>query len=530
MKTRTHAAIIFSIGFSLWFFLIQNLPFTLGDDLNVISFSIQKNWATLIKAFLNPLTPALYVHGEISLETTRTLQPILFKLCHQIFGYSAPAFDMIKIIGMALTGTFVFLWIQKLNKNTFISYLGTLIFLTAAPLYRGVNWIADLDILAQWGTIAASYLFISYYISSTENSNRNKQSTSRFIYTLLGIICFYWIGMKLKETGRLFPLIALCFILVDQNVRLFSWFKSSKKNLALFSAVSLLIFTVIPVSTQHTVIDERASSVTSAFQINNIPYALWNNPLSNHIPSDLASMLFWGLFLLTPILFLFIFIQWLRKKLARNHFQLILFTLIWSSAALCALCLGFHLTENERYLSTLIVPFILFLFLLISSTSSFLSKKAKTLFLLTIFILSVIPIQRNIDSIVFIKKLYDNRNIADWKGTQIIFEDLYNKEATAENLVDFYQGNPPYSKKLFHESRVKQWDSSVASDINTVRKIAKDWGSAFVISFDKNLYTNENDVTLIKESDTRIGSLYTTLMPLIKKKSLQKFYVYRITS
>ena len=49
------------IGFLFAFFLLQNLPFTFGDDLNVIFAARQNDWPALVKAVLNPSrTDALF--------------------------------------------------------------------------------------------------------------------------------------------------------------------------------------------------------------------------------------------------------------------------------------------------------------------------------------------------------------------------------------------------------------------------------------------------------------------------------------
>jgi len=537
MKNKLFPILTFFFGFCFWFFLLEKLPFTFGDDLNVLQFAQESNWAELFKAFLNPLTPAFYVHGMESLSNTRALEPIVFKFLYNISGYSPTIFELVKVLSIAISGTFLFLIIQKsddknsLNLPRFIIFLGAVLFLTSAPLYRGISWIADLDILAQLGTIGASYFFLSLYLSPKNEFYYLPKKIIKFNWSqLILMVVFYWIGMKTKETGRIFPLIALLFILVDQNKNIFSWLRTSKSNFLLGVTLALLLFTIIPMGgSEATVLDSRSAEVTSSFNLNNVITVLWSNPASDHIPSDLATTFYWGLFFLIPLLVLFLIIHLFKGTISKSNIRLLLYSFIWSGAAVASTCLGVHLEENERYLSIVLIPAVLFSFLTISITSKLISTRLRKYFLLIVIVLTAIPIQRNIDHIVFIKKLYDNRNIADWKGTQVIFEDKYNETPSWENLHSFYRGKTPYSRELFHKARIKEWDTSISSSINTMNKLAKEYGQAYAISFKPNWHQGESTIKRIASLDTTTGSLYTTLMPKIKKKSLQQFYVYKAT-
>ncbi len=520
------ALFILSAGILIWFFFLQNLPFTFGDDLNVIEYARNHSWSELIRSFLNPLTPALYVHGMESLGTTRALEPLLFKILFSLFGYQPNAFWMIKIIGVSVTSAFIYLLLQRTTGRIWLSLFASVLFLFASPMYRGIAWIADLEIIAQMGTVVAVFLFLKIYFSDEDS----KDNLAKWILYFVLMIASYWIGMKVKETGRLFPFISLGFIILDQNFKFLKWIASSKKNIVLLISIILLIFTVIPLGAPDaSVLDERAKHATSNLNIENLLNIIWMNPLSRHIPADLGSTFGWILYLLIPVGFIIVIIRLIQSRQYGTPHRMTLYFFIWFMLALAGTTFGFNLENNERYLTVVLVPATLLFF---SILGLLLMNQPKKIFIVSYLILLGLmgySVQKNFSYMIFMRNYYDSTNIVDWKATQIIYKDRYGKEPSWQNLDDFYRGKPPYSAAEFHEIRFKEWDRSVPSDIKSLSPVAQKWNAAYVMSYDEGLYKNEPNAKLLMKSDTKNGSVYSAVMPKIKKKALKQFYVYKIS-
>lgn len=518
MSLRQTACLLFFLGLGFWMFLLQNLPFTFGDDLNVIHFANEHSWKELLLAFLSPLTPAFYVHGSASLASTRAFEPILFKSLFAIAGFSPNVFSLMKVLATSLTSLVIFLLIHKATGKKLISFLGALFFLTASPIYRGVAWIADLEMLAELGNVLCALCFLKLYL----DNEKLKRPTQILLFLLL-ILC-YWIGMKSKETGRLIPWVSLAFILAHQNVRIFSWLKSHK---LLTGTLLLLAATLIPwIPRRISVIDDQARHAISHFQPENLKYVLWANPGNEHVPSDLVHAFGWilsGLFLAACFWIIIKYKQW--QSAQRPY---LLYFLIWTLAALAGTCLGFRLIQNERYLTVVLVPATCLVFSVLGISLETLRPFLARCAYIAITLISIAAVQYNFDHVLFLRNFYDGINIADWKASERIYEDRFGREPGWKELLDFYRGFAPYREGEFYETRIKEWDSSTASDITSLRNIAKKWGQAYVISFKSDLYPGEDGVLQLASLDTSNGSLYTTLLSKIKKKTVRPFYLYKI--
>ncbi|MBI4970691.1 MAG: hypothetical protein HZC17_02500 [Candidatus Omnitrophica bacterium] len=500
MSIKKIAILIFFAGTAFWMFFLQNLPFTFGDDLNVIFFANHKTWHDLILAFINPVSPALYVHGMASLESTRAFEPLLFRGIYSIFGYAPNAFWIVKAASMGLVSALMYLLIRQTTDRNLISILGAIFFLVASPLYRGIAWIADLEILAQLGTIFAVYCFLQIYSRKTKHK----------IAFLVLMVLSYWIGMKVKETGRLFPFFTLGFITLDQNFKIWEWLK---QNLALTLILVVLLFTVIPFAhTSASVLDERAQQATRHFNLSNLKLILWSNPMSSHTPADLAHTFQWPLFILAAILTLWIVF---KRNPAITYF------LVWFGLALAGTCMGFHLEDNERYITVVLVPATVLVFSVFGLALNQLGSITSKILYGVLTVLTLIPIQYNFDHDIFMRNFYDGINIADWKASGLILKDRYGIDPAWPALDKFYR-NP---NGEFHEIRIKEWDSSIPADPASVKKVADKWKTAYVLSFKDKLFP-----TALAVSDTGNNSLYTKLLSKIKKKTVKKFYIYKIAA
>ena len=143
---RLFLSLVFLIGVLFAFFLLQDLPFTFGDDLNVIHTARESSWGVLLRAVLNPFTPAWYVHGEECLLTTRAFETFLFKAVFQGFGYSPNAFQAVKVLGFAGCGLLISLLVLWGTENRVVALAAAIFFYLLPPVYRSLSWIADLEI------------------------------------------------------------------------------------------------------------------------------------------------------------------------------------------------------------------------------------------------------------------------------------------------------------------------------------------------------------------------------------------------
>ncbi|MBI4398479.1 MAG: hypothetical protein HY586_05085 [Candidatus Omnitrophica bacterium] len=527
-------AAIFFAGMGFWFFLVQNLPFTFGDDLNVIFFARNHSWRNLILSFLNPLTPALYVHGAASLESTRALEPLLFRTLFALFGYDPNPFWLVKCVSVAGVASSIFFLVWRATRKTFVSLLAAIFFLLASPMYRGIAWIADLEILAQLGNILAAAFFLELYISGP--AGKTGESRARTFLSFLLMTASYWIGLKSKETGRVFPFIALAFIALDQNFHIFKWLKERKTNWFLVLIPALLLLTIIPLSApDESLLDQKTREATGGFHISNIPLALWANPTSEKFPADLLHTFGWPLVLL--IIFLAAGIKlhfFLRRNppIERNAVSYILYFFIWTGLALGGTCMGFRLADNERYLTVLIVPAVLLAFSCLGLAVNILDPRIWLRRIISAFIVvcTAIPIVENLGHIIFMRNVYSAADIADWKATEKIFEDRFGYPASPEGLDAYYRGTAPYSKEEFHASRIKEWDTNTDSSAGAVKRAAQKWNGAYVLSFKENVYAGDETISLLLASDTHNQSFYAKILPRIKKKTLRKFYLYKANS
>lgn len=517
MKRSLLAVALFGILFST--VLLQNLPFTFGDDLNVIHTARTTSWIQLLRAVLNPITPAWYVHGAECLLTTRAFETLLFKLIFELFGYEPNAFLALKILSYTGSGILIFLFVVIFTQRPGVALGASFFFYLLPPIYRSVSWITDLELTAQMFLLLCFFVFFRTYHA------RETESPQRIFLRLFLLVASAWLGMKLKETVRIIPFVLLGFMVLHQRSRFLGWF-SSLKNRALFASACFLLIPVIPWRLSPEVaLDSRSHTAIFHLNLPNVFQTL----------SPLVELLL-PLFALVMILLI---VTRLQKPAQAKIFPqqmpsgAFLFLTLWILPCLLGFALNFNVENNARYLTTPLIPLTILIFSLLGSSARHLKGWRQHIFNTVFVVLLVIALQRNLDEVVFLRNYFGGVDIADYALTKKIYEDRFGSEsATWQDLDDFWRGRKSPDRKEFREIRIKEWDRNMSEAVRpeNLAALASKWGAAYVLSFNDSLYTDTPEVQQIFRSTTANQSLYATLLPKIKKKTHRAIYLYKYTA
>lgn len=472
-----------------------------------------------MKQLANPWAPAWYVHGAECLLTTRVFQTILFKSLFQLFGYNPNAFQALKALGFAGCGVGIYAMTLFLSGRRETAIGASAFFFLLPPVYRSVSWIADLEILGQMFLLISLCSFLNIYHSK-------KPCSVTTLSLLLIMAASAWLAMKLKETTRIIPVLSFGFLFLHQNRNLLKWLKS-RLNQSLILSLSVLLFSIIPWRGGKGVeLDSDSHLAVSHFDPSQLSLIL--SPLTN---------LFFAICSL-GILIAILGKYFSRKSLPAPASSLkpgtYLFLGLWLSICLMGFTLNFHVVNNERYLTTLLIPLTVTTFVLFSDITRRAAQKFvwwNPLFFLSLA--ATLILQGNLDEITFRRNFYSGTDIADWVLTREIAKDRFGiSRVTWQDLDNFYRGKLTGDPKAFTEIRIKEWDENMKSKLTPeeLAGIAEKWGGAYILSFKEGLFSDQPKVKQIFRSNTANGSLYTRLMPKIKKKTLRPIYLYKYTT
>jgi len=508
--------------------LLQNLPFKFGDELSVIYRIREASWGTVLQALLNPFASAWYIHGGESLFVSRILEAFLFKVLFTLFGYNPNAFWSLNILGFAASGVFIFFFLLLLTKNQWLGVVGSLFFYFLPPVFRCISWVADVEIVVQAFVLASFLIFWILYTSSQKNR------FSAFGLLLLLFICS-WLGMRLKETGRIIPVVILGFLVLDQNRHILNWLGKDRKNGWLLAILLLLLATVIPWRAPRGLeLDSLSHTAIFKFDLNNLAMTL--NQLMPLLAPPLVALL--GCILLAKV-------GKRRKEMQEFSWPrgMPIFFLIWIGLCMMGYSMNFQLEGNIRYLTTILVPLTVFILALFERPLRELCEIQRGLARPVAFALLGISVlfQADVeegrlhlnaksDEILFIRNFHIGTDIAEYFLTKKVYEDRFGKsEPSWQELERFRWGRSPAQKGEFVEIRVKHWDPSQDSSVESLEKVARKWGVAYVLSFENGLYREDRRVKQIHKISTNTGSLYSLLISKIKKKSHRLAYLYRFS-
>jgi len=496
---------------------LQNLPFTFGDDINNVHFVKTISWTPILRGVLNPFTPAWYVHGMDSLLTTRPFLTFLLKSLYELFGYNPNAFWCLKAASYAGVSALICLFLILFTQQKWLGILGSVFFCLLPPVYRSISWISDSEIIAEFFLVISFFVFLRLYTAE------GRQKLSHSLLPVLVLIASAWLGMRLRETARMIPFVLTGFLLLHQNISLPQWLGQGSKNKLLFAVSLLLFFLVIPWDpAAGAQFDARSHLAIFNLRFDHLPQTLW--PLFQTI----------GALLLLPIAMI-IFILWRSgakgdKTFWRKSSVPLFFFTIWSLFPLASFLLNFKVADNNRYLTTPLIPLILLTFTFFGNLSLEFNEKLRKYLRVGFLVVVLVSSQRNLDEIVFIRHFYGGIDIADYLLTKKAYEDRFNDpDASWEELDDFYAGRGLASKPEFQVAKIKEWDPNMREEVKpeNLAKLASKHGVVYVLSLTDGLFQNEPRVKQLWKTTTANGSFYSWIMPKIKKKTNRACYLYK---
>ena len=525
-KTRWgHPAFfVFAIGFLFSFLLLQNLPFTFGDDLDIIETGNQTSWLFLLKQTFNPTTPVWFaLRGDINRTSTRVFQTLLFKFLHQFFGLNPNAFWTLQALGFAGVGTLVFFLLFRSTQNKALSISGAFFFFLLPPVYKSISWMSDPELVAEFFMMAAFYIFLLLYPS--------KRNDSPFVLSrLILLIGTTWLGMKVKETARIAPFVILTFLLVHQNRNFLRWFRENWQHKLLVLSQFALLVTIVPWRRPENL----------KFDPSLTPRGLHLNPSTLSVLFGNLEKLFLPVLISLAVCFL-IARRRSSESTEKSPNPVLLFFGIWASICLAGSMLGFDLKGQIRYLTTVLIPLTLFTFALfrrlVTTLQSFYPRWGKYC-VLSLFAFPVIfqiafaegrmRIRSKMDEILFMRNYFSGTDIADYLLTKKMVEDRFGApHATWDALAQFYHGRLPYRPVEFGEIRIKAWDPDQDVRLGRLKRTWKEWGAVYVLSFDNKMDALSPEVQLIWKGTTDNRSLYSFFISQIKKKAYRKIFLYK---
>jgi len=525
----SYLVLIFLIGFAFAFGLTQNLPFTFGDDLDIIETARQTSWGHFLKQLVNPLTPRWVMFGAYNRLTTRVFQTLIFKILHHLGGLNPNLFWAVQSFAFAGIGCLIFFFLYSETGNRGLGFAGSLFFYNLRPTYRTLCWISDSELIAEFLLASAFFLFIRFY----RKEDAKKTFSEIFLFFFIS-----WLAMKTKETVRTIPVVALAFLAFHQNRNFFIWFQKSQKNKLTVGLLLLLLLTIIPWHPfqwpPSEPIKVNANSPALGFQLRlESLQALGAQMVKLFVPVAVSltacfSLALWGS---------------LPESSHRPRDRSILFCFfsIWAALCLAASVAGFDIKGHPRYMITALIPLTIFVWSLYQKpleslwggTSRW--KKFLAILLVAVPIVFQVPlengrmkIQSKMDEILFARNYFSGTDIADYLLTRKIVEDRFSiKEASWDDVGHFYHGKPPAHPGEFGGIRIKAWSLNEDWSLKRLERTRKIWGAVYILSFSNDLFLNVPVVKLLWEGTTDNGSFYSRWIPKIKKKTNRRIYLYK---
>jgi len=518
---------VFLFGLLGSFGLLQNLPFTFGDDLGIIDTGRQTSWSYLVRQIFNPQTPAWYAFGgDYNRLTTRVLQTFFFKVLYAGFGLRPNLFWLLQSLGFAGVGMGLFFFLFLETRNKALSVAGSVFFFLLPPVYRALSWISDPEIIAESFLVFSFLLFI--YL------DRTKPKAMAFWMGGVCLILAMWFGMKIKETVRIGPVVMLLYLALRERQNLFKWLRASPRHWFLFGVPALLLLSIIPWSnTGHLQLNPLSQK--SAFHLSR----------ANSLKALLSSL---GMYYVPVLISLatvyFIPIRHSRKDAQGTYsFGLLLFFGVWTFICLAGTSLGFDFEHHPRYLTTVLIPLTLFSFALFKRPLALIQEWLLRWRYLTLALLLGFPVlfqtsfeehrlrvTSKLDEILFHRYYYGGLDTADFLLTQKLYEDRFHvPQASWKEIDDFFHAKPPGRPREFGEIRIKEWDPDQDVSLERLERTNREWGTAYVLSFNSDLEQKRPELNLLWQGQTDNRSLYSLAIGKLKKKAYRKVFLYKFS-
>lgn len=508
------------------FILLQNLPFTFGDDLNIVYVAKTTSWSKLFGEFFHPFTQALYVHGLHCQLSTRVFQTIIFKLSYLLGGYQANFFWFHKAVGYGVCCLGVFLITAFYAQRILPGLLAAIFFGFCAPVMMTTAWLADSEIVAQAFLVMSLFFFIRL-VSPQETGGG-----ARWFLLMAGYFLAAWMAMKLKETARIIPMITLGYLILTwRHCGVFG----KRLKVALLVASGFLLLSIIPgFRDTSVVVDERSAEAVRELSFSGLLT----------LSVSLLDYFFIPLLLICFFLLLFTFKragQRILLILSSCKNPLLIILIFWALFSMSGFMLKFDVSSNPRYITTPLIPWTILIFVVLSSVLEQLRVIVRNKIVLVALSVLVgaacffqgFPGSKNgfftfkLDEVLYVRNFWGGTDIAIHKMAGRVYSDYFNgAESEWLKLHDFYH----VDKKRFTEMQLKEWDANQRFDLNELSKSMEEWGAIYVYSFNPDLENKYLWLNKIYESTTDNGSIYSMLIQKVKKKAVRRFYLYKSVS
>ena len=369
------------------------------------------------------------------------------------------------------------------------------------------------------------FLLLSFLIFLLSYHSEPKSWFSQIARILLMIVSAF-LGMKLKETARIIPFVLLIFAILHKNRNFLRWF-FVPKNALLLLGVSLLLVPVIPFRHSAQIqLDARSHLAIFNFRFGHFVQIL--RPLLQ---------MFLGIAIAMAVaLFLSTRGRQKQRNMADTRKVLpgsILFLAIWSAFCVLGFSLNFKVENNLRYLTTPLLPLTILAFVSYWNCVTSLHDTARRILNVAFVVVVVIGLQRHLDEIIFTRNFYGGVDIADYLLTKQLYEDRFNdSDASWQDLDDLFRGKTFANVEDAREIKIKEWDPNMKEKVKpeNLAAVASKLGSVYVLSFNEALYAGDPKAQLLLKTTTANGSLYSRLLPKIKKKTNRRIFLYKYSA
>jgi len=514
--------LIFFLFFSFSFLLLQNLPFTFGDDLNIVYIAKITDWSKLIGEFVHPFTQALYVHGLSCQLSTRVFQTLIFKLSYLLGGYQVNFFWLHKALAYGFCCSGVFAIVSHFSKKIYPGAFAAMFIGFCTPVILSMAWLADTEVVAQAFLIMSLYIFIRL---ADPAFNGSKIKTA---VLLVGYFLAAWAAMKLKETARIIPLITLGYLIL-------TWKGDRGPGKALRSVLlilsGILFLSIIPGFREaQVVIDTKSHGVLQNLSVKGL--------------MTVAARLFDYFFIPSAVLIFYAILGFFTRfnfpkpaAVTGKESPLWIVLALWTLFSLAGFTLGFDIESNPRYMTTPMIPLGIVMFILLGrafervvEANGRILTRIFSVFFLIACLFQGFPGSKNgffvfkLDEVLYARNFWGGTDIAIFKMASRVYSDYYGRsEPTWQDLHHFFH----HEKNRFSGMQLKEWDINQKFDNKQLSESFTEWGALYVYSFSPDLETRYSWLNKIYEDTTDNNSFYSGIIKKIKKKAVRRFYLYK---
>jgi len=506
---------VFLFTLIVYTFLTQNLPFTIGDDLNVMQMTISASWPEIFKESLNPISPAWHVNDIESVLSTRSFNTLILKGLYEIDGLNWEIFHFAKSLFLAFCAVAFFLLVFEVTRDSLTALLTSLMIVLSPPVYESVSWIVGFEVVCELFILLSFYFFFILYGSGHKKG--------RFSYTLISILFLWssWWALENKETAKMIPIVLCGFLALRYHFGIFKWLaEQAHHKWLLFLAFAPVLF-MIPRS-----IPEYDKEVYHKTELA-LDFEYWKQFLNRFQDGQLGSKLhgviahpMFTLSLLISVVF-FVLLVLLLAKFMKNggarstgprlkRKTMVLFALPW--LALSALPLLLNLEIQRRYFMIQIIPFSFLAALFFSlRLGGGLFRKAFFSALLILFCGSWCL--AGFGGLVYLRRNMNQKDVAGYEIARTLYRDVVkpDREVTMFDVMKLYASDEILERGMYNAMKVSDWDHGdlhAAEALELLRQAKEKTGNAYLVIHETRNDLKELGGTKIATVSSVKGSVF----------------------